>query len=105
MPFALLGAIVESVRGHWTAAAIFLAVGITNRMVECLVIGWAVLKDKSALLWSWLYPLRDFMGFLFWAASYLSSDVRYRGEMYTLLPEGRIKLKVHARQLESATCD
>jgi ceramide glucosyltransferase len=59
--------------------------------VQAIVVGWGVVGDKKALRWAWVYPLRDVMGFLFWVASYASSSVRYRGEMYTLLEEGKIR--------------
>jgi ceramide glucosyltransferase len=38
-----------------------------------------------------LYPLRDLMGFVFWAASYLSSRVLWRGQVYQLLPGGKMR--------------
>ena len=35
-----------------------------------------------------LYPLRDLLGFCYWAASYVSNQVRWRGEAYNLLQDG-----------------
>jgi ceramide glucosyltransferase len=35
-----------------------------------------------------LYPLRDLLGFSYWVASYLSNQVRWRGEVYNLLEDG-----------------
>jgi ceramide glucosyltransferase len=38
-----------------------------------------------------LYPIRDFMGFLFWAASYTSSRIHWRGRKFQLLPGGKMR--------------
>ena len=38
-----------------------------------------------------LYPIRDFMGFFFWAASYTSSRIWWRGRRFQLLPGGKMR--------------
>jgi len=38
-----------------------------------------------------LYPIRDLMGFGFWAASYFSSQILWRGRLYNLLPGGKME--------------
>jgi ceramide glucosyltransferase len=35
-----------------------------------------------------LYPLRDLLGFGYWVASYVSNQVRWRGQVYNLLQDG-----------------
>jgi hypothetical protein len=51
-----------------------------------------VVNDRFALRKAWLYPLRDFMGFCFWVRSYFGSrKLRYRGDPYELLPQGRLR--------------
>ena len=48
--------------------------------------------DRAAFRKAWLYPLRDFMGFCFWVRSYFGSRrTRYRGDLYELLPQGRLR--------------
>ena len=42
---------------------------------------------RSALL----YPLRDLLGFCYWVASYVSNQVRWRGEVYNLLQDGSMR--------------
>ncbi len=91
MPFAILGFGVEMFTNHWRAAIAFLLIGVLNRIIQSIMVGWMVVKDRNSLWFAWVYPLRDLMGFLFWAASYLSSKVGYRGETYILYDEGRIK--------------
>ena len=38
-----------------------------------------------------LYPIRDLMGFGFWAASYLGRRILWRGRVYELLPGGKMR--------------
>jgi ceramide glucosyltransferase len=38
-----------------------------------------------------LYPIRDLMGFGFWAASYLGSRILWRGRVFQLLPGGKMR--------------
>lgn len=91
MPFAILGFCVEAFKNDWHGAIIFLLIGILNRIIQSIMVGWMVLSDRNSLWFAWAYPLRDLMGFLFWVASYCSSKVGYRGEMYILYDEGKIK--------------
>lgn len=91
VPFALLGLAMALWGGHpWMAAAIFLA-GILNRSLQCLAVGWGVVRDPAALQTFWLYPLRDLLGFLFWAASFFGGKhTTWRGNRYRLQPGGRM---------------
>jgi ceramide glucosyltransferase len=63
---------------------------VASRILQSAVIGWSVVKDRRALTDAWLYPLRDLMGFFFWAASYASSKILWRGESYTLVRDGKM---------------
>jgi ceramide glucosyltransferase len=54
-------------------------------------VGGLVVRDQSWFGLLVLYPVRDLMGFGFWAASYLSSRVLWRGRVYELLPEGKMR--------------
>lgn len=97
MPFALLGLVAGWLLGNWKLGIALLLCGVANRMVQCIAVGWGVVRDKSSLLYCWLYPVRDFTGFIFWVWSYLSNEVQYRGETYTLFEDGKIRLKQHQR--------
>ena len=48
-------------------------------------------EDGATVRRAWLYPLRDLMGFGFWVRSFFGRRVRYRGEPYELLPQGRLR--------------
>jgi hypothetical protein len=69
-----------------------LGVTVLDRLLlGLLVAGWIV-RDEAAMKRPWLYLLRDFMGFCFWVRSYTAGNrVGYRGELYELLPEGRLR--------------
>jgi hypothetical protein len=58
----------------------------------CILVAGFVVEDRAAMEMAWLYPMRDLMGFVFWLRSYLASrTLRYRGDPYELLPEGRLR--------------
>ena len=38
-----------------------------------------------------LYPMRDLMGFCFWLASYGSNTILWRGQVFQLLPGGKMR--------------
>lgn len=91
VPFALLGAIAAMVHGSPVLAASILALGVTNRALQCLAVGWGVVRDRTARQTFWLYPLRDLLGFVFWTASFLgSSHLMWRGSRYRVEPGGRM---------------
>ncbi len=88
LPFGLLAAGAEFALGHPLAAVALLLYSILSRMaLACLVAG-AVVKDRSLLRTLLLYPLRDLMGFFFWAASYTSGTILWRGKLYRLGQHG-----------------
>ncbi len=92
MPFALVacGSALAMQRPALALAA--LAWGLATRVAIAWAAGWRVVGDRSWLNALVLYPLRDLMGFGFWAASYLSSKVLWRGRVYRLLPGGRMEV-------------
>jgi ceramide glucosyltransferase len=54
-------------------------------------VGYGVVGDPRALRLCWLYPVRDFLGFILWVSSYCGgSSFRWRGELYRFTPGGRI---------------
>jgi ceramide glucosyltransferase len=71
----LLGALVL----FWSWVSRVALGGLVSRVVVGEPRPW-----RSALL----YPLRDLLGFCYWAASYVSNQVKWRGEVYNLLQDG-----------------
>ena len=90
IPFGLLGwagGAMGSAVGEWRCLR-----GAMSRGSRC--------RSRSGGWWcgdrSWrnllvLYPLRDLMGFGFWAASYMGSRILWRGRMFQLLPGGKMR--------------
>jgi ceramide glucosyltransferase len=90
MPFGVLGLFSAVALGNLPLGVAFFMAAYLNRVLQCLAIGWGLLGDRRALRLSWLYPLRDLQGFFVWAASFLSHDFYWRGELYRFTDEGRI---------------
>ena len=61
-----------------------------NRMLLALVVGWGVLRDRRCLAFSWLYPVRDLLGFCTWGLSFAGNKFFWRGEPYQFGEDGRI---------------
>ena len=91
MPFALLAFAAAMAMHHPMLAWAMLAWGMLTRIAIAWAAGWRVVGDRSWLSMLLLYPMRDLMGFGFWAASYLSNKVLWRGRIYRLLPGGRME--------------
>jgi ceramide glucosyltransferase len=90
MPFGILGLISAAALGHpWLALELF-ALAYVNRIMQAVVVGWSVARDPRAVGLCWLYPLRDFFGFVAWAISYTSRDFYWRGETYRFGKGGKI---------------
>jgi len=92
VPFGLLSLAVLGAAGHLALGFALLGITVLNRVLLCLLVAGRVVRDRAAFRKAWLYPLRDFMGFCFWLRSYFGSRrTRYRGDLYELLPQGRLR--------------
>lgn len=91
IPFGLLGWGAAAAIGHpWWGLALF-GLSLATRVALALAVGRAVVRDESWFGLLVLYPIRDLMGFCFWAASYFSSRILWRNRVFQLLPGGRMK--------------
>jgi len=84
MPYGLLGLCAGLAMGWPFVGLGFLAVAMLNRLAENWLIGWNVVRDPMAWKKFWLYPLRDLLGFIVWAASYAGIDMVWRDSKYAL---------------------
>lgn len=92
IPFGLLAwASLAALRHPWWGLALFLW-SVAQRLALSFAIGRLVVQDRSWFGLLVLYPLRDLMGIGFWAASYLSRRILWRGRVYELLAGGRMRL-------------
>jgi ceramide glucosyltransferase len=90
VPFGLLALISGPFTGHAMLGAALFAFSWVNRMVECWAIGWRAAGDPLAQRMVFLYPVRDFQGFVIWCASYLSRRSLWRDNNYVLLKGGKL---------------
>ena len=91
MPFGLLGLAATAAMGHAGWGVAMLAWAVATRWVLSIAVGRMVVQDRSWFGLLVLYPIRDLMGFCFWAASYTSSRILWRGRVFQLLPGGRMR--------------
>jgi len=89
-PFGILGLIGGLLSGHVQLGVGLLAIAWVTRMAECWIIGWWTARDRAALRWVLIYPLRELHGFIIWCASYLSKRSLWRDNNYELLEGGRL---------------
>jgi ceramide glucosyltransferase len=91
LPFGLLAWAAASALGHpWWGLALF-GWSVATRLALSIAVGHSVVRDKSWFGLLALYPVRDLMGFGFWAASYLGSRILWRGRVFKLLPGGKMR--------------
>ena len=90
MPFGILGFIAAAALGRWQLGVDLLALASVNRIIQSIAVGWFVARDPRAIWLCWLYPMRDFFGFVAWALSYTSREFYWRGETYRFGEGGRI---------------
>jgi ceramide glucosyltransferase len=91
VPFGLLGLAAGVAMGHTGWGLALLAWSVATRWVLAIAVGNRVVRDRSWFGLLVLYPIRDLMGFCFWAASYSSSRILWRGREFQLLRGGKMR--------------
>ncbi len=87
-PFGLLSFLGALLLGRYLLGASLLAFSIAGRMLQAWMIGYFVVRERKLWRTMLLFPLRDLMGFFFWAASYGSRRIVWRGELFELGVDG-----------------
>jgi len=90
IPWAVLNCVASGF-ALWSFSLLSLVV--LARVAVALSVGVGVLGDAQVLRDIWLLPLRDFIGLGFWAWSYASDTVVWRGERFRL-HDGKISRAV-----------
>ena len=91
VPFGLLGLAAAAWIGHpWWGVAL-LAWSVATRLAMAIAVGGMVVEDRSWFGLLVLYPVRDLMGFGFWAASYFGRRILWRGRVFELLGGGKMR--------------
>jgi ceramide glucosyltransferase len=88
VPFGLLAGFAAWFLGLPYLALALIAYGIVARAVMAAILGKAVVDERHLMRTILLYPLRDLLGFVYWAASYASSKILWRGHVYRLSEGG-----------------
>jgi ceramide glucosyltransferase len=81
LPWAM-AAVVASGGALWSFSLLSLALLV--RVSVALTVGVGILRDGQVLRDFWLLPVRDCFGLFFWAWSYASNVVVWRGERFRL---------------------
>jgi ceramide glucosyltransferase len=91
IPFGVLGWMAAAWMGHpWWGLALF-GWSLVLRLAMAVTVGGMVVEDRSWFGLLVLYPVRDLMGFAFWAASYWGRRILWRGRVFELLPGGKMR--------------
>ena len=88
VPFGLIAAIAAAALHHPVLALGLLAYSVATRAVMALLVGALVVRERHLIRTVLLYPLRDLLGFVYWAASYGSSEIVWRNQVYRLAAGG-----------------
>jgi ceramide glucosyltransferase len=91
LPFGLLGLAVGLGTGRPLLGFGLLFWALATRWALAVAVGRGVVRDRSWCGLLLLFPLRDLMGFCFWAASYWGRKVLWRGRVFELLDGGRMR--------------
>lgn len=91
MPFGLLAFLGGILAHHALWGAALLGFTLLLKIVQSMVVGGMVVGSKQAVRLSILFPLRDLIGFLLWAASYASNKLHWHGKIFELEPGGKMR--------------
>jgi ceramide glucosyltransferase len=91
VPYGLLALAAAAAAGHLRWGLALFGWSVLTRLALAVAVGRAVVGDSSWFGLLVLYPIRDFMGFCFWAAGYWGNRVLWRGRIFELLPGGKMR--------------
>jgi len=93
VPYGLLFCLGAALLGAPVVGAAVLAWAVINRIIETLVIGWGITRDRECLHRPWIYVARDLMGFCVWCASYMIRKITWRDGRFELIDDGRVRMR------------
>lgn len=103
LPFGIMAGLAAWGMGKPYLGLALLAYSVVARVLMAAVVGAAVVEERHLLRTALLYPLRDLMGFFYWAASYGSSTVLWRGQVYRLAEGGLMLAEGNGTKRERET--
>jgi ceramide glucosyltransferase len=96
-PFGMLGLATGLAGGYPQLGLALFFWALLHAAAMSVVVGWGVVRDPRSLRYCWLYPVREFMGFCLWCASFAGRNIVWRGLRYRLEFGGRM-VRVSSRQ-------
>lgn len=91
LPFGILAWTAAAWIGHPLWGLAVFAWSVATRLALAIAVGGMVVEDRSWFGLLVLFPVRDLMGFGFWAASYWGRRILWRGRVFELLPGGKMR--------------
>lgn len=88
VPFGLLACVAALLLHHPVLGLSLLAYSVVTRVAIAMVVGRAVVQERHLWRTALLFPLRDLLGFFYWAASYGSRKIVWRNQIYRLAEGG-----------------
>lgn len=98
VPFGLLGLAAGLLLGRPLLGLALLGFTLALKTVHSMIVGGLVVRSRPAVLFGFLYPLRDLIGFLLWASSYSSNKLQWHGRVFELEPGGTMRLPGDGRK-------
>jgi ceramide glucosyltransferase len=87
LPLALAACVLLP---HWWALA---ALALVARAASAAAVaGWVLHDSATGRRW-WMIPIQDLLSALVWVAGFFGSTIHWRGQTYSLLPDGRFEVK------------
>jgi ceramide glucosyltransferase len=102
VPFGILACIAAFLMHHPVLGFGLLAYSIVARFTLAMLVGAFVVQEKHMLRTSLLFPLRDLLGFLYWAASYGDNKIIWRNQIYRLAKGGLMLAPENATEQKRA---
>jgi ceramide glucosyltransferase len=91
VPFGLLAWVGALLLGMPLLGWGALLFGVMGRVLQAWVMGKYVVREGRLWRAMMLFPVRDLMGIVFWALSYTSNRILWRGEVYELIEDGKMR--------------
>src|ERR1700735_1829091 len=101
LPYGLLAAGVAVAFHRPLVGGLLLFWSWASRVALGALVGRLVVEEPTWGRSALLYPLRDLLGAGYWVASYVSNQVRWRGEGYKLLRDGLMRNEPQPAERES----
>jgi ceramide glucosyltransferase len=101
MPYGLLAAGIAVGLHRPLLGAFLLLWSLASRVALGALVGRLVVEEPRVWRSALLYPVRDLLGSCYWVASYVSNQVRWRGEVYNLLQDGFMRTDSKTGERES----